>query len=80
VTGSRTFERGEINLDPTCHQRQYQVYFPTLGIVSTRVFILSCTDTIYNTVSGSTSNGIIVSGAGCEKNERIEGQRAVRIQ
>jgi hypothetical protein len=56
------------------------MYSQALGIVSTRILILVGTDTIYNTVSGSTSNGIIVSGAGCEKNEGIEDQRAVRTQ
>lgn len=53
---------------------------PTLGLHQLGIFILICDDTIYNTVNGSTSNGIIVSGAGCEKNEGIESQRAVRAQ
>ena len=46
-------------------------------ITSPENFDLVCHGTIYNTVSGSTSNGIIVSGACCEKNERIEDQRPV---
>lgn len=80
AAGSRTFERGESIWIRRATRCSTECIPQALGIVSTRILILVGTDTIYNTVSGSTSNGIIVSGAGCEKNEGIEDQRAVRTQ
>ena len=77
---NRIFERGESTWIPVPPYAVPDI-FANISNCTESKFSFSVVDsTVYNTNNGSTSYGIIVSGANREKNEGIEGQRAVRAQ